>query len=107
MKKESEFQAGLVKEIPKRIPGSIVIKNDPESLNGVPDLTIFYEDTWAWLEVKRDGKASKRALQPYYVDWAKQRSFGSFISPENKEEVLDELERSFRSHRKTRISKPK
>ena len=93
---ESEFQKRLKKEIKERFPGCYVLKNDPTMIQGIPDLTVLYEDKWAWLEVKKSATAKRDPKQIYYIECAKKLSFGSFIYPENKEEVLDELERTFR-----------
>lgn len=94
---ERDFQAKLIKELKQRFEGCIVMKNDSSYIQGIPDLIILYNDRWASLECKRSDKASKRPNQEYYVNKMNQMSFSRFISPENKEEVLDELERTFRS----------
>lgn len=94
---ESSFQHGLIEDIKKRFPGSIVMKNDPTYIQGIPDLTILYKNKWATLECKRGKKASKRPNQEYYVNAMNNMSFSRFIFPENKEEVLDELEQAFRA----------
>lgn len=94
-KKENEFQANLIKEIKARFPGAVVLKNDANYIQGIPDLSVFYGSHWAMLECKRSDSASKRPNQDYYIDKLGSMSFASFISPENKEEVLNELERSF------------
>lgn len=78
-------------------PGCIILKNDPNYLQGIPDLTIFWHDRWATLEVKKDAKASHQPNQDYYVDIMNQMSFSRFIYPENKEEVLHELQHAFGS----------
>lgn len=78
-------------------PGCIVMKTDPNYIQGIPDLLILWNDKWATLEVKRSSKATQRPNQNYYVELMNNMSFSSFIFPENKEEVLDELQRSFRS----------
>lgn len=91
MGKESTFQATLIKEVKSRFPGCIVIKNDADYIQGVPDLTILFEDRWAALECKRSENASHRPNQDYYVNKMNSMSFAAFIYPENKEEVLDEL----------------
>lgn len=97
--KESQFQGKLIQELKRRFPGCMVIKNDANYIQGIPDLTVLYRDKWAFLEVKRSGDAPLRSLQDYYITWAESNAFGRFICPENKEEVLNELERTFRTHR--------
>lgn len=92
---ESTFQSKLIKELKNRFPGSIVIKNDSSYIQGIPDLLILYEDMWATLEVKKNARSSHRPNQDYYVDLMNRMSFSSFIYPENKEDVLDELEDFF------------
>ncbi len=94
---ERNFQANLIKDIKERFPGCIVLKNDPNYIQGFPDLTVFYEDHWALLETKRSKGASHRPNQDYYIDRGNEMSFARFISPENKEEVLNELQQAFQS----------
>lgn len=95
--RENKFQSELIKEIKERIPGCIVFKNDPNYIQGFPDITILYEDRWAILECKREKNASRQPNQDYYVDMLNRMSYSNFIYPENKEEILDELQRSFES----------
>lgn len=92
---EKQFQAKLVKELKERFSGCVVLKNDAGHVQGIPDLLILYNDKWAGLEVKRSQSSSKRPNQDYYIDKLNKMSFATFIYPENKEEVLDELERTF------------
>lgn len=80
-----------------RFPGCIVLKNDPNYLQGIPDLTILWKGYWATLEVKRDKNAKRQPNQDYYVDIMDKMSFSRFIYPENKGEVLNELQRAFGS----------
>ena len=94
---ENEFQSKLIKEIKRRFPGCIVLKNDPTYIQGIPDLLVLYKDKWAALEVKKEAKASHRPNQDYYVEKMNEMSFSRFIYPENKKEVLDELRRTFES----------
>jgi len=96
---ESKFQAKLIKEIKSRFPDCIVLKNDPDYLQGIPDLTIFYKNKWAALEVKQNETASHQPNQDYYVDTMNEMSFARFVFPENMEEILNELESAFRSDR--------
>ena len=94
--KESKFQADLKKEIKSRFPGCIIMKNDSSCVQGIPDLLILWNDRWATLECKRNASASHQPNQDYYVETMNKMSFSAFIYPENKQEVLDDLERSFK-----------
>ena len=102
--RENKYQAGLIKRIKERFPDSIVLKNDASYKQGIPDLTVLYGDRWATLEVKQSKDARHRPNQDYYVEKMNSLSFSSFISPDNEQEVLDAMERSFngRSRRRTR-----
>lgn len=94
---ENKFQADLKKELKRLLPGSIITKLDSSDIQGIPDLLILYEDKWATLEVKKNGSASRRPNQEYYVHMMNKMSFSRFIFPENKEEVLNELCEAFKS----------
>lgn len=93
---ESRFQRELIRELKVRFPGCVVLKNDPNYIQGIPDLTIFWGERWATLECKVDSVSSHRPNQEYYVEKMNDMSFSAFIFPENKEAVLDEMERSFK-----------
>lgn len=95
--KESKFQADLKKELKQMFPGCIVTKLDSGDIQGIPDLLVLYKDKWATLENKRSKTASKRPNQDYYVNKMNEMSFSRFIYPENKEEVLNELRKTFRA----------
>ncbi len=94
---ESSFQAQLIKELKERFVGCIVMKNDSSYIQGIPDLLILYKNKWASLECKKNAGAKKQPNQQYYVDKMNEMSFSRFICPENKEEVLYELQQSFDS----------
>lgn len=93
-KLERDFQADLIKELRDMLPGCIILKNDASYLQGVPDLIIIHRHKWAFLEVKRHAFARIQPNQEYYVDLLDSWSFASFIWPENKEVVLNDLQRS-------------
>ena len=94
--KESKFQADLKKELKVRFPGCIVMKNDANYIQGIPDLLVLWNDKWASLECKNSASAAHQPNQDYYVEKMNDMSFSAFIFPENKKEVLNELERSFK-----------
>lgn len=97
MKNENVYQAELIKRIKSLIPGSFVLKNDPDYIQGIPDLLILYKDKWAILEVKRSENEKHRPNQDYYIDMFGEWSYASFVYPENEEVVLDELQRALES----------
>lgn len=94
---ENKFQANLIKELKDMFPGCIVMKNDASYIQGIPDLLILHNDKWASLECKKSTKAKKQPNQDYYVGRMNEMSFSRFICPENKEEVLNELQQTFES----------
>lgn len=96
-KLERKFQSELIKEIKERFSGCIVLKTDPNYIQGFPDLLILFKNKWAALECKRSSKASVRPNQEYYVEKLDNMSFSRFVYPNNKEEVLNELQQTFES----------
>jgi len=95
--RENKFQADLIKEIKSILPGCIVMKNDPNYLQGIPDLLILYEGKWAALECKASSSSPRQPLQDYYINYMNKMSYASWIYPENKEDVLDELLQALRA----------
>ena len=94
---ENKFKTKLVNEIKELFPGCFVFHLDPNETQGIADLLILYKNKWAALEGKRNATASKRPNQDYYVNKLNSLSFARFIYPENKEDVLHELQQTFRS----------
>lgn len=92
---EREFQSNLIKELKKRFKGCFVTKLDSGHIQGIPDLLILYKNKWAILECKKSSKEVHQPNQDYYVDLFDSMSFSKFIYPENKEEVLNELQQTF------------
>ena len=103
--KESRFQRKLIEEIEELFPGCIVMKNDPNYIQGIPDLLILYKNKWAALECKRSERDHHQPNQDYYISIMNDMSYASFVYPENKEVVLDELQSTLCFGRKTRLSK--
>lgn len=97
MAREADFQLSLRKEIEEKFPGSIVIKGNSQSVQGIPDWIVVYKDKYAFLECKKSENEKHQPNQDYYVDLLNEMSYASFVYPENKEEVLDALQRTFRA----------
>lgn len=104
---ENKFKTNLIEELEEMFPGCMVLHLDPTEFQGIPDLLILYENKWAALEGKKSARAPHQPNQDYYVDLMNSMSFASFIYPENKEEVLDELQQAFLTRRTSRVSRRK
>lgn len=102
---ERDYQAKLIERIEERIPGCQILKNDTGYQQGIPDLSVFCQNWYAVLEVKKSEDSVEQPNQRYFVEMFNAWSFGAFIYPENEEEVLDALQQSFESSRAARLSK--
>ena len=96
-KLERDFQSGLIKELKDRFKGCMVMKLDSSYIQGIPDLIVLHNNKWATLECKKNANASKQPNQEYYVGLMNEMSFSRFICPENKEEILNELQQTFKA----------
>lgn len=98
-KLERDFQSKLIKDLKDIFVGCLVMKLDSSYIQGIPDLLVLYKNKWATLECKKNANSSKRPNQEYYVGKMDEMSFSRFICPENKEEVLDDLERYLKENK--------
>lgn len=94
-KLESGFQDKLRDELKNLFPGCMIFKMD--QIQGIPDLLVLYKNMWASLECKKSASAKRQPNQEYYVGLMNEMSFSRFIYPENKEVVLNELQKAFQS----------
>ena len=93
-KLESGFQDNLKKELEKLFPGCMIFKM--EQVQGIPDLLVLYKNKWASLENKKSANAKRQPNQEYYVKLMDDMSFSRFIYPEDKDDILNELQKFFR-----------
>jgi hypothetical protein len=97
-KLENEYKRRLRLTIENRFPDCIVLKNDEQLLQGVPDMTVLWGPWYAVLEVKRSADAPFRPNQEFYLNRIVEMGGIAFvIYPENEEEVLDALQRAFQA----------
>lgn len=104
---ESVYQRKLILELDRRFPGCVVLKNDTDFRQGMPDLLLLWRDRWAMLEVKPRRPMSSDDFEPnqeWYLAKFDEMSFGACIYPENEMEVLDDLQQAFGIRRTARVS---
>lgn len=104
---ERDYQARLIKEIKYRLPSAVVLKNDSGYQQGIPDLSIFYGDRWAVLEVKRSEHeflTNQVPNQDWFIETLDSMSYAAFIYPENEEQVLRDLQLALQPRRRSRVS---
>jgi hypothetical protein len=101
---ENDFQSKLIKKLKRMFPGCEILKNDANLRQGILDLTIFWQDKWAMLEVKASKNAPEQPNQDWFVRHFNEMSFAAFIFPENEEEVLAALQEAFSSRRTACVS---
>jgi hypothetical protein len=94
---EAVFQTQVKKDLRKKFRGCIVLKNDPSHIQGFPDLLVLYKDKWAALECKRSLKAHIQPNQKHYIGVLNDMSFAAVIAPENKEEIFNAIQKTFKS----------
>lgn len=95
---ENQFQAIVIRELKEMFPHAVVKKFDPTHAQGFPDLLILFDDgRWACLECKKGPNEHHQPNQDRWVEMLNSMSFAAFIHPENKREVYDALQRSFKA----------
>lgn len=105
--RESQYQAQLIRKLRSLFPNCVILKNDPTYIQGIPDLVIFFEDRWAFLEVKANARSAHSPNQDYYVERLNEMSFAAFIYPSNEEVILGDLQQALAPRRHARLSERK
>ena len=90
---ERAFQPRVIVRIKQLYPNAIILKNDANLFQGIPDLSIFYKDKWAMLETKTS--SVYRPNQKYWLDILDDMSFARKITPSNIGEVINEIQKHF------------
>lgn len=93
---ERDFQSELIKELKDTFKDAIVLKNDPNYIQGFPDLTVFCGTKYAILEVKKNSCAAHQPNQDYYISFFNDAGvLAEFIYPENKDFIFGLLKEYF------------
>jgi hypothetical protein len=94
----SGYKVKLKAKLRERFPGIEIRDQDPNYFHqGIPDLELLYNGRWAMLEVKAAHNSKRQPNQKEWIEYYNNLGFAAFIHPENEEEVLDALSRSFTS----------
>lgn len=90
-KLEAKFQKKFIDDLKKMGFKCIRVKASGNVNKSYPDYAVFYGRFWAWLEFKKSKDAKVRPGQPENIEWAKNNSYGAFVSPETADGVMDVL----------------
>lgn len=104
---ERNYQPRLIRKLRRIFPDCVILKNDSDYMQGVPDLIILVGTRWAMLEVKASADAHIQPNQEFYVGQLDRMGFAAFIYPEIEEEVLRDLQQALQPRRSARVSQRK
>lgn len=94
---ESKFQAETIKMIRKMLPGCVIMKTNPNYLQGIPDTLVLFGPRWALIEFKRSENEPYQPNQEWYIDHLNEMSYATMMCPENRTNVLPILNRYMRT----------
>jgi hypothetical protein len=94
---ESKFKREFKEDIGKRLPEVEIFEPNATTKRSSPDMIMLGEAGWAALEFKRSKNADHQPNQDYRVFQLNEKGYATFVYPENKEEVLHDLEELFSS----------
>lgn len=100
---EGRFKSMFQNELERAFPGCVLLKNDANAIQGIPDILFLYHGFWAMFEVKESATATHQPNQDWWVARLDQMSFAAFVYPENMEEVLDALQYTLQSSGEARV----
>jgi hypothetical protein len=93
---ESVFQRALIRKIQKLYPSAIILKNDANYIQGIPDWLVLDGPYWAAFDAKASLKSTHRPNQDYYIQKMNNMSLADFVYPGNEEAFLNELYKTLR-----------
>lgn len=104
MAQEAIFEKQLIKKIRAMFPGAVILKNNANLIQGIPDRLILWGPRWAAFDAKDSHNSPKRPNQDYYIELLNDMSLARFVHPQNEEVFLNELQQTLRPSRRPRIS---
>lgn len=96
---ERDYQHHVITKLKTLYPDCMVLKNDPNYIQGIPDLLFLKDKSWVALEVKRSVKAPSRPNQEYYIAKMNKMSCAAKIYPENEDEVFRGIDKFLRKEK--------
>ena len=91
MVKEADFQKKFISWARKEGYKCFKQQMNATTRVGTPDLFLFKEGWWGWIEFKAHKNSKARPGQKENVAWAQENSWGSFVYAENRDEVYNYL----------------
>jgi hypothetical protein len=61
---EATLKRRLVKELEREMRGAVVIRHEDHFTGGIPDLSVTWEGTTTWIEVKYDRPGARAKVTP-------------------------------------------
>lgn len=93
---ESKFKEKFFEEFKAKVPQTGILYKASFSKRSYPDVVLLGPNgRWAVLEFKRAEKAARRIHQALHIEILSEMGYARFVSPENSEEVIRELEAYF------------
>lgn len=96
-KLEAEVEKKFMEDLNERLPGGHWLKGNSQMQQGIPDRMFLHGTNWAMLEFKRETNSDRQENQDYFIEKFNKMSYAAFVSPENYDEVLDEIQQTFGS----------
>lgn len=94
-KLEREIEKEFVRDLNERLPGGRWIKGNSQMQQGIPDRMFLHGPHWAMIEFKREEDSDRQENQAWFIEKFNGMSYAAIVSPENRDEVLDEIQRHF------------
>jgi hypothetical protein len=92
---EATFRKKLVDDIEAAFPGIVTLIPDTRQIQGIPDRIFLLPKTWFALETKRGFRSSYQPNQLHWIEYLNSLSYARSVNPDNVQEVLNELQRTF------------
>lgn len=94
---ESKFKRQFKDDIRTRFPDVEIFEPNATHKRSSPDMVLLDVMGWAALEFKRSENAPQQPNQDKRIKRLRLKGYAAIVSPENAEEVLDDLETLFSS----------